>query len=96
MIARSERGWGPAALTQTIARFRERFRIRRAVVVADRGMLRKGTLARLRDHASAPFDTILCSSQPSMIERRQISFNPWMPADGPGRRQLADLFDEHG
>jgi hypothetical protein len=40
-------------------RFRERFRIRRAVVVADRGMLGKATLAELRDHPSAPFDSIL-------------------------------------
>jgi hypothetical protein len=48
-----------AALSLTIARFRERFRIRRAVVVADRGMLGQATLAQLRDHASAPFDYIL-------------------------------------
>ena len=48
-----------AALSLTIARFRQRFRIRRAVVVADRGMLARGTLALLRDHASAPFDYIL-------------------------------------
>jgi hypothetical protein len=47
------------ALTLTLARFRERFRIRRAVVVADRGMLGQGTLAQLRDHGSAPFDYIL-------------------------------------
>ena len=47
------------ALRLTIARFRERFRIRRAVVVADRGMLGKGTLAELRAHAEAPFDYIL-------------------------------------
>jgi hypothetical protein len=47
------------ALRLTIARFRERFRIRRAVVVADRGMLGKGTLAALRAHAEAPFDYIL-------------------------------------
>jgi Transposase DDE domain len=47
------------ALSLTIARFRERFRIRRAVVVADRGMLGRNTLAQLRDHASAPFDYIL-------------------------------------
>jgi hypothetical protein len=47
------------ALSLTIARFRERFRIRRAVVVADRGMLGRATLADLRDHASAPFDYIL-------------------------------------
>src|ERR687892_1642605 len=48
-----------AALSLTIARFRERFRIRRAVVVADRGMLGKATLAQLRDDATAPFDYIL-------------------------------------
>jgi hypothetical protein len=48
-----------AALSLTIARFRERFRIRRAVVVADRGMLGQPTLAELRDHPSAPFDYIL-------------------------------------
>src|ERR687897_1360567 len=47
------------ALSLTIARFRERFRIRRAVVLADRGMLGKGTLAELRAHAEAPFDYIL-------------------------------------
>jgi hypothetical protein len=48
-----------AALSLSIARFRERFRIRRAVVVADRGMLGQATLAQLRDHATAPFDYIL-------------------------------------
>jgi hypothetical protein len=48
-----------AALRLTIARFRERFRIRSAVVVADRGMLGQATLAELRDHASAPFEYIL-------------------------------------
>jgi hypothetical protein len=47
------------ALNQAIARFRTRFRIRRAVVVADRGMFGRNTLAQLRDHASAPFDYIL-------------------------------------
>ena len=47
------------ALSLTIARFRTRFRIRRAVVVADRGMFARNTLAQLRDHASAPFDYIL-------------------------------------
>jgi hypothetical protein len=47
------------ALSLAIARFRTRFRIRRAVVVADRGMFGRTTLALLRDHASAPFDYIL-------------------------------------
>jgi Transposase DDE domain len=48
-----------AALILTIARFRERFRIRRAVIVADRGMLGRAMLASLRHHATAPFDYIL-------------------------------------
>jgi hypothetical protein len=47
------------ALNQAIVRFRTRFRIRRAVVVADRGMFGRSTLAQLREHASAPFDYIL-------------------------------------
>jgi hypothetical protein len=47
------------ALNQVIARFRTRFKVRRAVVVADRGMLGRNTLAQLRDHALAPFDYIL-------------------------------------
>ena len=47
------------ALNQAIARFRKRFKVRRAVMVADRGMLGRNTLAQLRDHASAPFDYIL-------------------------------------
>jgi hypothetical protein len=70
-VAVDDRGWPVAfdvlpgniadveALSLTIARFRKRFRIRRAVVVADRGMLARNTLAQLRDHASAPFDYIL-------------------------------------
>jgi hypothetical protein len=47
------------ALSLTIARLRTRFKVRRAVVVADRGMFGRNTLAQLRDHASAPFDYIL-------------------------------------
>ncbi|HSA82320.1 MAG TPA: IS1634 family transposase [Geminicoccaceae bacterium] len=47
------------ALRLTIARFRQRFRIRRAVVVADRGMLGQATITELHDHPSAPFDYIL-------------------------------------
>jgi len=47
------------ALTLMIARFRERFRIRRTVVVADRGMMGKATLASLREPATAAFDYIL-------------------------------------
>ena len=47
------------ALVAMIARLRERFRIRRAVVVADRGMISKETIHQLEDHAEAPFDFIL-------------------------------------
>ena len=48
-----------AAISQVIARFREHFRIRRAVVVADRGMLSRATLAALRDHTTAAFEYII-------------------------------------
>ena len=47
------------ALVAMIHKLRERFRIRRAVVVADRGMISKDTIALLEDHAEAPFDFIL-------------------------------------
>ena len=47
------------ALVAMIARLRERFRIRRAVVVADRGMISKDTIHQLEDHTEAPFDFIL-------------------------------------
>jgi hypothetical protein len=42
-----------------IHKLRERFRIRRAVVVADRDMIRKDTIALLENHAEAPFDFVL-------------------------------------
>jgi len=47
------------ALVAMIEKLRERFRIRRAVVVADRGMISKDTIRQLEDHAQAPFDFIL-------------------------------------
>ena len=47
------------ALVAMIEKLRGRFRIRRAVVVADRGMISQGTIALLEDHAEAPFDFIL-------------------------------------
>ncbi|HVP66251.1 MAG TPA: IS1634 family transposase [Anaeromyxobacteraceae bacterium] len=47
------------ALVAMIQKLRERFRIRRAVVVADRGMISKDTIALLEDHSEAPFDFIL-------------------------------------
>lgn len=43
----------------TIKKLRERFKIGRVTVVADRGMISKNTIALLQDHAKAPFDFIL-------------------------------------
>ena len=65
------------ALSLTIARFRERFRIRRAVVVADRGMLGRAPLAELRDHASAPFDYILgCPLRRERVVAKEVLARP--------------------
>jgi Transposase DDE domain len=74
-----------AALSLTIARFRERFRIRRAVVVADRGMFGRATLAELRDHACAPFDYLLgCPLRRERAVTKEVLARP-------GRyQQLAD------
>ena len=47
------------AFVAMIKKLRERFRIRRAVVVADRGMISTSTIALLEGHAEAPFDFIL-------------------------------------
>lgn len=47
------------AFVATIKKLRERFSIRRVVVVADRGMISKDTIALLEGHAEAPFDFIL-------------------------------------
>jgi hypothetical protein len=67
-----------AALSLTLARFRERFQIRRAVVVADRGMLGQATLAELRDHASAPFDYILgCPLRRERAVAEEVLARPW-------------------
>jgi hypothetical protein len=66
-----------AALRLTIARFRKRFRIRSAVVVADRGMLGQTTLAELRDHATAPFDCILgCPLRRERVVAAEILARP--------------------
>ncbi len=48
-----------AAFVAMIQKLRERFRIRRVVVVADRGMISKDTIALLENDADAPFDFIL-------------------------------------
>lgn len=47
------------AFVATIKKLRERFRIRRVVVVADRGMISKDTIALLEGDEQAPFDFIL-------------------------------------
>ena len=47
------------AFVAMIKKLRERFSIRRVVVVADRGMISKDTIALLEDHKAAPFDFIL-------------------------------------
>ena len=51
-----------AALSLTIARFRERFHIRRAVVVADRGMLGQATLAQLDTSKNLGEAGLICST----------------------------------
>ncbi len=48
-----------AALRRVVGTLRSRFRIGRVIVVADRGMIGKGTLQLLTEHAEAPFDFIL-------------------------------------
>jgi hypothetical protein len=47
------------AFVAMIKKLRERFCIGRVVVVADRGMISKDTIALLEGHAQAPFDFIL-------------------------------------
>jgi hypothetical protein len=47
------------AFKQVISILRERLQIRRAVVVADRGMISKDTLELLTGHEEAPFDYVL-------------------------------------
>jgi len=47
------------ALHAVVARLRERFRIRRVTVVADRGMIGKGTIERLAEDPQCPYDYIL-------------------------------------
>jgi hypothetical protein len=47
------------AFVLTIAKLRERFKIRRVMVVADRGMISKDTIELLEGHVQAPFDYIL-------------------------------------
>ena len=48
-----------AALRVVVTKLRERFAIRRVVLVADRGMISRETIALLTEHAEAPFDYVL-------------------------------------
>lgn len=50
-----------AALGRVVVLLRERFRIGRVVVVADRGMISKETVKLLANHGTAPFDCVLGS-----------------------------------
>lgn len=58
------------ALRRVVAVLRERFRIGRVVVVADRGMIGKDTIALLEDDKRAPFDFILGCR---MRQQREVS-----------------------
>lgn len=70
-VAVDRRGWPIAwevfpgntadrvALRRIVATLRERFQVRRAVLVADRGMIGADTIALLEEDQEAPFDFIL-------------------------------------
>jgi len=70
-VAVDRRGWPIAweflpgntadkeSFVRAIEKLRERFRIGRVTVVADRGMISKDTIKLLEGHAQAPFDYIL-------------------------------------
>jgi hypothetical protein len=70
-VAVDRRGWPVAwemlpgntadkvSFVRAIEKLRERFKIGRMIVVADRGMISKDTVSLLEDHADAPFDFIL-------------------------------------
>jgi hypothetical protein len=61
------------AFVATIAKLRRRFHIRRAIVVADRGMLSRQTLHLLAGHKSAPFEYILgCPLRREKEVREQV------------------------
>jgi hypothetical protein len=63
----------PAALAQVVGLLRERFKIGKAVVVADRGMISKGTLKLLSGHKTAPFDYVLgCKLRRSKEVREEV------------------------
>ena len=47
------------AFEHIVSLFRERLKIRRVILVADRGMISKDTIGLLTDTAEAPFDYIM-------------------------------------
>jgi len=49
-----------AVFDQVIAKLRERFRIGRIIVVANRGMISKRALKLLTEHEDCPLDYVLC------------------------------------
>lgn len=58
---------------KTIVKFRERFRIGRVSVVADRGMIGRETIRLLRDDEDSPFDYILgCRLRKDKEVREQV------------------------
>lgn len=63
----------PVALRAVVTRLRERFAIRRVVVVADRGMISKDTIAFLTGNKDAPFDYVLgCRMRRSKEVRDEV------------------------
>lgn len=46
------------AFVGMIEKLRKRFKVRRAIIVADRGMISKDTITLMEDHESAPFEFI--------------------------------------
>jgi transposase len=62
-----------AALRQVVEKLRERFKIGKAVVVADRGMMSQETLKLLAGHQTAPFDYVLgCKLRRSKEVREEV------------------------
>ncbi|MEW6296084.1 MAG: IS1634 family transposase, partial [Candidatus Diapherotrites archaeon] len=62
-----------AALRQVVEKLRERFKIGKVAVVADRGMMSKETLKLLAGHKTAPFDYVLgCKLRRSKEVREEV------------------------
>jgi len=74
-----------AAFIEVIAILRQRLQIRRVIVVADRGMISRGTISDLVDHQEAPFDFILGCRM-----RRQKEVQDEVLSRGGRYEQVAD------